>query len=184
MGKKKLSTVRAEIRAAFAQSGLDATMAEENDGTPRASNALIGIAGVHFVVSELSRRGLVALPTIRNTAAYDVVVVSQSGERHANIQVKSSSKKVSFFRMPPSKLIKAGRHDYYVLLRWDEKAKSYDALMLSGKEAKAEVADSERRQGERIKAGHRRVLVPSLSIVGSVARRAAKWRARWRTWQL
>ena len=38
------------------------------------SPALIGISGVHHVVSELSRRGLVALPTIRNVAAYDVLV--------------------------------------------------------------------------------------------------------------
>ena len=34
----------------------------------RPHTGLIGIAGVHYVVSELSRRGLVALPTIRNTA--------------------------------------------------------------------------------------------------------------------
>ncbi len=37
-------------------------------------NDLIGIAGVHYVVSELSRRGLIALPTIRNTAGIDIIV--------------------------------------------------------------------------------------------------------------
>jgi hypothetical protein len=33
------------------------------------SNNLVGITGVHHVVSELSRQGLVALPTVRNIAA-------------------------------------------------------------------------------------------------------------------
>ena len=62
------------------------------------SSALIGIAGVHYVVAELSRRGMVALPTTRNTAAYDIVVVTPDGDKHANIQVKASSKRVTFFR--------------------------------------------------------------------------------------
>jgi hypothetical protein len=43
------------------------------------SNALVGIAGVHYVAAELSRRGLIALPTIRNTAGYDIIVAT-----HAN----------------------------------------------------------------------------------------------------
>jgi hypothetical protein len=34
--------------------------------------ALVGVSGVHFVVGELSRRGWVALPTIRNTKGIDV----------------------------------------------------------------------------------------------------------------
>lgn len=54
------------------------------------SNALIGIAGVHYVVSELSRRGLIALPTIRNTQSYDFIAATRDGTRHANIQVKAS----------------------------------------------------------------------------------------------
>jgi hypothetical protein len=39
------------------------------------NTSLIGIAGVHHVVSELSRRGLIALPTVKNTAAYDIVAL-------------------------------------------------------------------------------------------------------------
>ncbi len=37
-------------------------------------NYLIGVAGVHFVVSELALRCLIALPTIRNTAGIDIIV--------------------------------------------------------------------------------------------------------------
>lgn len=34
-------------------------------------NDLIGVAGVHFVAYRLSLRGLIVLPTIRNTAGID-----------------------------------------------------------------------------------------------------------------
>jgi len=82
----------------------------------RAPSALIGTAGIHFVVPELSRRGMIVLPTVRNTAAYDVIVVSDNGKRHANIQVKTSSKRCTFWPMLPSGKIRTGPDDYYVLL--------------------------------------------------------------------
>lgn len=44
--------------------------------------SLIGGAGVHHVVSELSRRGFVVLPTVRNVAAYDVIAATLDGKRH------------------------------------------------------------------------------------------------------
>jgi hypothetical protein len=46
---------------------------------PTRDKALMGAAGVHFVVSELSVRSLIALPTIRKTAGLDVVAVDKSG---------------------------------------------------------------------------------------------------------
>lgn len=48
---------------------------------------LAGVAGVHFVVGELSRRGWVALPTIRNTKGIDVL--ADNGGESVRIQVKS-----------------------------------------------------------------------------------------------
>ena len=81
------------------------------------STALIGIAGVHYVVSELSRRGLIALPTVRNTQSYDVIALNREGTWDANIQVKASSKKVSFFPMPNPEKVCTKANDYYVLLR-------------------------------------------------------------------
>ena len=42
---------------------------------------------------------MVALPTTRNSA-YDVIVAIPSGTKHANIQLKTSSKRVTFFPMP------------------------------------------------------------------------------------
>jgi hypothetical protein len=150
----------------------------------RVSNALIGIAGVHHVVSELSRRGLVALPTVRNTAAYDIVVATPDGTKHANIQVKSSSKLVTFFRMPSSDRVMAGPRDFYVLLRWDEKASRYDGFLLRGREAKEEVRAEEEWQQKRIAAGSRNVIVPCIAVTGSAAGRAARWRRQWQAWRL
>jgi hypothetical protein len=49
--------------------------------------SLTGVAGVHFVVGELSRRGWIALPTIRNTKGIDVLADSEGNS--ARIQVKS-----------------------------------------------------------------------------------------------
>ena len=61
--------------------------------------ALIGAAGVFYVAAELSLRGMIALPTIRNTAGYDIIVTNRDGSKHANIQVKTSGQqpKPTFF---------------------------------------------------------------------------------------
>jgi len=151
---------------------------------PAAANtSLIGIAGVHHVVSELSRRGLVALPTIRNTAAYDVVVVTPDGRKHANIQVKASSKRALFFRMPPSSRVRAGPRDFYVLARWIEKERRYECFMLTGREAKEAVKRGERWQRSRKRGGYRKALNPSLSV-SKDPQRTERWRRRWLRWHL
>jgi hypothetical protein len=150
----------------------------------RPNTTLIGIAGVHHVVSELSRRGLVALPTTRNIAGYDVVVATVGGGRHANVQVKASAKRVSFFRMPPSSKVRAGGRDWYVFLRWLPREGRYEGFLLSGREARKEVARGERFQEKRMKAGTRKAVVPPLYVGRKVAARAEKWREAWNHWTL
>ncbi len=110
------------------------------------SPPLVGIAGVHHVVSELSRRGLIALPTSRNIAGYDVVVTTPDGRKHANIQVKTSLKRVTFFPMPPSNRVRSGGRDWYVLLRWLPKEGRFEGFILSGHQARLEVQRGERFQ--------------------------------------
>lgn len=41
---------------------------------PKIQPATIGNAGVYYVCFELSLRGLIAMPTVRNTAGIDVLV--------------------------------------------------------------------------------------------------------------
>ena len=92
-------------------------------------NALIGAAGVHFVASELSFRGLIALPTMRNTAGIDVIVSNRKGSWHANLQVKTSKKKVGFWPVGYSYKKLNGRNNYYVFLRYLNKKGQFEAFL-------------------------------------------------------
>ena len=149
---------------------------------PKTNTALVGIAGVHHVVSELSRCGLIALPTVKNTAAYDIVALNVEGTRHANIQVKTSSRRVSFFSMPRPEKIRVGRHDYFVLVRWASDAVGYECFLLSGKEARFQVQNELSRQA-RAKAT-RRVEFPCVWVGQRNSVSAAKWQADWEKWAL
>ena len=148
-------------------------------------NALIGIAGVHHVVSELSRRGLVALPTVKNTAAYDIVALNVEGNWHANIQVKTSSKRVGFFPMPPAEKVRSGSCDFYVLVRWGESDQRYEGFLLSGREAKRAVADSVASQAKSIELGKRKKSFPCI-VVGAgnaINENATRWAKAWARWR-
>jgi hypothetical protein len=148
------------------------------------STQLVGIAGVHHVVSELSRRGLIALPTVRNIAAYDVVVTTPDGQRHANLQVKTSLMRVGFFPAPSADRIRAARHDWYVLVRWLDKEQRFEGFMLSGKQAKAEVMRDRLSQTARMKTGHK-AFFPAIPVSGPrVGRRPDAWRKKWLNWTL
>lgn len=147
-------------------------------------NALIGIAGVHYVVSELSRRGCIALPTIKNTAAYDIIALNCEGTRHANIQVKTSSKYVPFFPMPDALKLRCGPRDFYVLVRWIEKQKKYQAFLLTGRQARSAVMDSFRRQLPSIKRGTRIKHFPVIHVGPSNHAKASRWAKAWEHWSL
>ena len=147
-------------------------------------NALIGIAGVHHVASEISRRGMVALPTIRNTAAYDIVALNVGGTKHANIQVKASSKRVGFFPMPASADVRAGSKDVYVLVRWLEADRKYDGFLLSGRQARAAVEASESYQQKSIDRGTLKVIFPCIYVDQRNAEIADRWRKAWESWEL
>jgi hypothetical protein len=148
------------------------------------NTSLIGIAGVHYVVSELSRRGVIALPTVKNTAAYDIVAISVRGTKHANIQVKASSKRVTFFPMPPPERIRTGRNDYFVLARWIESESKYQCYLLSGRQAKAEVHRAIKSQQRTARFGTRVKLFPSAHVGPSNAAAAQRWSKAWAKWKL
>jgi hypothetical protein len=97
--------------------------------TRHVQNTLIGIAGVHFVVSELSLRGLIALPTIRNTAGVDVLVASTDGLWHANLQVKTSQRKVTFWPVGAGYERWLGESNFYVFVRLLSKESRFEAFL-------------------------------------------------------
>jgi hypothetical protein len=98
---------------------------------PTRDKALTGAAGVHFIASELSLRGLVALPTIRNTAGIDIVVVNKRGTWQANLQVKTSRSKVGFW--PVGKNFDDWRspNNYYVFVRYISTEQRFEAFLES-----------------------------------------------------
>jgi hypothetical protein len=138
------------------------------------NNALIAIAGVHYVASELSRSGLVASPTVRNIAAYDIVALNVLGTKHANIQVKASSKRVGFFPMPAAEKIRAGPRDFYVLVRWVDTKQKYEAFLLTGRQARSAVEAAIEYQSISIRRGTMKNLFPCVYV----DRRNAKVAAR------
>ena len=148
------------------------------------NTALIGIAGVHHVASEMSRRGMVALPTVRNTAAYDIVALNVEGTRHANIQVKASSKRVGFFPMPVAEKVRAGAHDVYVLVRWYEAEKRYEGFLLTGREARRAVEQSVEYQQLAIKRGTLKAVFPCVYVDRRCEVDAQRWSEAWESWTL
>ncbi|MDP2729422.1 MAG: hypothetical protein Q8O55_02935 [Dehalococcoidales bacterium] len=115
----------------------------------RVPNDLIGIAGVHWVVSELSRRGLIAMPTIRNTSGIDVLVTTPDGSAQAVLQVKTAGTVKDYqedgrqwWPMPaPDKCLK-GTKAFYVFVRWREDQKSFEAFLDSTKTVAKQVQDN------------------------------------------
>jgi len=61
----------------------------------RNSKVLLGIAGVHYVVAELSRRNIIALPTTRNTEEVDIIASNPNTGKAISIQAKTSQNKKS-----------------------------------------------------------------------------------------
>jgi hypothetical protein len=149
-------------------------------------HALIGAAGVYHVVSDLSRRGMIALPTIRNTKGYDIIVTNPTGTKRANIDVKTSQKRVGFWPMPSSRVICHGPHDYYVLLRWLESAGRFEGFMLTGIEALKGVKEDENSPWNRKRVSDGKRAMPAIYIAGTHAtpKLTKKWRTRWETWAI
>lgn len=148
------------------------------------SNALVGIAGVHYVAAELSRRGLIALPTVRNTAGYDIIVATSDGRKHANVQVKTSLKAVKFWPMPKPEHICASPKDYYVLVPWIETDRVFEGFLLRGLEAKKEVLATLAWQADRMVAGSRKVAFPCIYVGGGKGEHEQRWKRQWENWSL
>ena len=131
----------------FAETTRGSTLLTHSE--PTTDKALIGAAGVHFVAAELSMRGLIALPTVRNTAGIDIVAVNATGSWVANIQVKTSRSKVSFW--PVSAKFEHWVHpnNVYVFVRYLPKERRFEAFAESSdavtKQLKRRLADEKRR---------------------------------------
>ena len=148
---------------------------------PRKDNSITGAAGVLYAAAILSLRGMIALPTIKNVAAYDILVSSSDGERHANIQVKASADCVKFWPISTLEKIKTADTDFYVLLRCKAK-EQFEGFMLTGAEMKIEL---EAYRDWYIAKGRPQSVEKfplCLDIKDDVKRN--RWKQQWDTWTL
>jgi hypothetical protein len=96
----------------------------------RLSNDLIGAAGVHFAAYRLSLRGLIALPTVRNTAGIDLLVNDPRTGAHRALQVMASLKLVNFWPMSKPEKCLRGAQNAYVFLRFDSNIDSFEGFLV------------------------------------------------------
>lgn len=122
---------------------------DETKDYPTIDTSLVGAAGVHTVVAELSLRGLIALPTIRNTAGVDVVVSDKSGTWHANLQVKTSRSRVGFWPIGKKYVEWVGPNNFYVFLRFNKKLARFEIFLESSAKVAENCADGVRIEKER-----------------------------------
>lgn len=81
------------------------------------NSQLVGAAGVFHVAAELSMRGLVALPSIRNVKGADILVADPEGKRFAFLQVKTSKSRVAFWPISERAGEWTGPDCYYAFVR-------------------------------------------------------------------
>lgn len=116
---------------------------------PKIQPGTIGNAGVYHVCSELSLRGLIAMPTVRNAAGIDVLVSTASGDHLADLQVKTSQSFVRFWPTPSAQRISDSPNVWFVFLRWLKKEGKFEGFMDTVATVREEVAAEAVRQVER-----------------------------------
>lgn len=113
----------------------------------RKSVSLIGSAGVYYVCAELNMNGLIALPTVRNTKGMDIVVLNQEGSFLANLQVKTSSNKVSSWIVGSNYKQWHNDNNYYVFVRYD--GEKFEAFLESSENVIQNINDNIERSRKR-----------------------------------
>ena len=132
---------------------------------------------MHYVVSQLALRGLIALPTIRNTAGIDLLVSKSNGASHASLQVKTSQRKVSFWPMSRPERCLTGSRCFYVFVRFVESEKRFEAFLERG----VSVAQQVKRNAARYKRKGRRAF-PYWALP-QTPREVSVLRRRWERWR-
>ena len=78
--------------------------------------SLVGACGVFHVAAELTRRGWIAMPTIRNTRDIDIIASQERGNHLVNIQVKTNGQGEIKYILRKHNEAWKGDLDYYVFV--------------------------------------------------------------------
>lgn len=87
-----------------------------NSEQEKLNKALSGIAGEYFVAAELSRHGMVAAVTLRNTRGIDIVVSRLGVSTSATVQVKTVQNGPAKWLLNQSDEKSKGPNHYYVFV--------------------------------------------------------------------
>lgn len=106
--------------------------------TDRIAVSLIGAAGVHYVCMELTLRGLLAMPTIRNASGVDVLVTDPRRGGSAKLQVKTSQlTRTAGFPTSTASHIVAAEDFYFVYVRrLGEQGSAFEAFLFTSSEVR------------------------------------------------
>jgi hypothetical protein len=141
------------------------------------SKTLVGAAGVHYVVSELSLRGLIALPTIRNTAGIDILVSDTDGSNQANLQVKTRSSQEDYWPTSYPEKCLQGPLSFYVFVQYIVEERKFEAFLDTGANVARRIAEIVKIQKEKGRKGF-----PYWELPDS-KKEIEKLRNNWRNWE-
>jgi hypothetical protein len=82
----------------------------------RITSILAGVAGEYYVAAELSRRGIIASITLRNTRGTDILATKGDGTLSATIQVKTTRKKRASWILNEKAETYASKRHFYVFV--------------------------------------------------------------------
>jgi hypothetical protein len=76
----------------------------------------VGVAGEYLVAGELSRNGLIAAVTLRNSRGIDILVSKPGGIKSATIQVKTSLNPTASWQLNKTDETPKGPNHYYIFV--------------------------------------------------------------------
>lgn len=87
---------------------------------------MTGVAGEYAVAMELSKRGIIATVTLRNTKGIDILASNDDGSRTVSIQVKASKNKAKKWLLSEKSEKQASENFFYVFVNIDLDGKDLD----------------------------------------------------------
>jgi hypothetical protein len=97
----------------------------------RLEKPLVGACGVFYVSAELSRRGWIAMPTIRNTRGIDIIASKEN--KTINIQVKTNSYGKTKYPLSEENENLVSDRLYYVFVTLKERTERPDFYIVPSK---------------------------------------------------
>ncbi|TAK43025.1 MAG: aspartate ammonia-lyase [Saprospiraceae bacterium] len=111
---------------------------------PRVSNTQTGVAGEYYVAAELTRRGIFAAITLRNSEAYDILALNPLTNKQFGIQVKTTWEKRRWALNKKVEDVYSENHFYIFVVLFQNDSRKPEFFIIHSKEL-AEIICQEHR---------------------------------------